>query len=172
MKKKLVAAMAASMIGGAAFAAPPPGTIGVGVAHTESSLDDGNIIFIPVTLENNLWVEPFLSYSSVEDSSGTEVDFLTIGAGLFKDFHATAKTRAYFGGRLGYVRADVDLAGPGGNEDEDGVLVQPVLGFGFEPASNLIFGAEAFVTYQDSDITGTESYGTGTSLFARYFFTK
>lgn len=176
MRKRFAALLATTLISGAAFAGPPAGTVGVGVAHTEGTLDDGNTIFVPYTLNDGWWIEPFISYSNTEinsgPASGTEIDFLTIGSGVFKDFHSTAKTRAYVGGRLGYVYADVDAPGPGGSDDDSGVLVQPVVGFGYEPVSNLMFGAEAFVTYQDSDITGTESYGTGTSLFARYFFTR
>ena len=171
MKKQLALLAASTLISGAAFAAPAPGTIGVGVAHTESELDSGNIIFVPYQLEQGWWVEPFISYSDDDVSGGNEISFLTIGSGVFKDFHSTAKTRAYVGGRLGYIRAEVDFAG-GGSDDTDGVLVQPVLGFGYEPVNNLMFGAEAFVSYQDSDDLGVESYGTGTTLFARYFFSK
>lgn len=78
---------------------------------------------------------------------------------------ATEKTRAYFGGRLGYIHSHVH---PGDNDD--GVLVQPVLGFGYEPVNNIMFGAEAFVEYRNSDNAADKTYGTGTNLFVRYFF--
>ena len=166
MKKQFAALLATTLISGVAFAAPAPGTIGVGIAHTESTLGSDDTIFLPYTLNDGLWVEPFISYSN-EDNGTTENTNLTIGAGLFKDFHSTAKTRAYFGGRLGYIYADQD---PG--SDDNGLLVQPVLGFGYEPVNNLILGAEAFVSYEDNDDTNTENYGTGTSLFVRYFFNQ
>lgn len=167
MKKQFAAVLAGAMISGAAFAGPAPGTLGVGVAHTESTFDSGNTIFLPYTLNDGLWVEPFISYSNVDVDGGDEITSLIIGGGLFKDFHSTAKTRAYFGGRLGYAYLDSD-----DNGDDNGLLAQPVLGFGYEPVDNVIFGAEAFVSYQDSDISGQESYGTGTSLFVRYFFNQ
>lgn len=165
MKTKLALALATSLISGVALAAPAPGTIGVGVAHSEGTGNGDNTIFVPYTLNDGLWVEPFVSFARVENAGPSDATVFTLGAGLFKDFFQTEKTRAYFGGRLGYVHADVD---PGG--DDDGLLVQPVLGFGYEPVNNVMFGAEAFVAYQDSDITNQKTYNTGTNLFVRYFF--
>lgn len=177
MKKQFAAVLAGALISGAAFAGPAPGTLGVGIAHSEGTQGDGNTIYLPYTLNDGLWVEPFVSYSHIEDNnSDAEADALSIGAGLFKDFHSTAKTRAYFGGRLGYNYIDVENAA-GNDSDGSGFLVQPVIGFGYEPVQNVIFGAEAFVAYQDSDLddvngADTESFGTGTSLFVRYFFNQ
>lgn len=167
MKKRFAALIATTLISGVAFAGPPAGTLGVGVAHTESTFDSGNTIFVPYTLNDGWWVEPFISYSNIDVDGGDEITSFTLGSGLFKDFHATAKTRAYVGGRLGYAYLDSDQ-----NGDDNGILAQSVLGFGYEPVDNVIFGAEAFVSYQDSDIDGQESYDTGTSLFVRYFFNQ
>lgn len=175
MYKQIAGAIALTLASGAAFAGPPSGTVGVGVAHTQSTLDDGNTIFVPITLENNWWVEPFVAYASEEINSGpnegNETTGISVGSGVFKNVHTTAKTRAYLGGRLGYTYFENDPSGSS-STDDSGFLVQPTVGFGYEPVDNLMFGAEAFLTYQDSDIQGVESLGTGTSLFARYYFTR
>ena len=172
MSKKALLAASLTLFSTALLAAPPSGTVGIGVAHTESTLDSGNTIFMPIQFDNGLWAEPFLAYQTLEDDAGNDITALSVGAGLFKDFHRAAQTRAYVGGRLGYQYLDIDPAGAGNSDDESGILVQPVIGFGYEPVDNVMFGAEAFVSYQDSDIDGIESYGTGTSLFARYFFSN
>lgn len=170
MYKHLGCALALTVFSGLALASPPPGTIGIGVAHTNGSLNQGNTIFLPMTLGNGLWVEPFASYTSTEDkASGDETTAFSIGAGLFKNFWSTANTRAYLGGRLGYTYFEYDPA-TAGSIDDNGFMIQPVIGFGYQPVDSLMLGAEAYVTYQDSDISGTETLGTGTSLFARYYF--
>lgn len=167
MKKKLALALATSLISGVAMAAPAPGTLGVGVSHSEGTNGSSDTIFVPYTLNDGLWVEPFFAYEGIDVKGGSagDTDVFTIGGGLFKDFFQTEKTRAYFGGRLGYVHARIK-----GADNDDGVLVQPALGFGYEPVSNVIFGAEAFVAYRNSDNAGAKTYGTGTNLFVRYFF--
>lgn len=173
MKKQFAVAIAATFISGAALAAPAAGTIGVGVAHSEGTGDSSNTIFVPYTLNNGWWVEPFLSFSDSEDkNTNSDVTVFTIGGGVFNDFFTTPKTRAYAGGRLGYVHSEIDPPGPNNDNSDDGVSVGPVLGFGYEPVNNLLFGAEAFVTYEDSDINSSETFSTGTSLFVRYFFSK
>lgn len=165
--KKQIAVMAGLMLASSmAFAAQQPaGEIGLGIAHANNG-GNATTIYVPYTLGNGMWVEPFVAYSHVEDSSGVETESFTVGAGLFKDVFSTAKTKAYVGSRIGYVYSNT----PGVAGSEGGLLVQPTLGFAYQPVSNVGLGAEAFVQYSDSDITGDESWGTGTQFFVRYFF--
>lgn len=170
MFKKTICALALTLVSGVAFAAVPAGTFGVGVSHSGGG---ENTIFVPITLENGLWVEPFVSYNNSEvTASGNETTNIDVGVGLFKNFFTTANTRAYLGGRIGYSYYEVDPAGANNSTDSNGVLIQPTLGFGYAPVDNILFGAEAYVSYNDSDITGSETLGTGTSLFVRYFFAQ
>lgn len=169
MFKKTGVALALALVSGVAFAGVPAGNIGIGISH---SGEGDNTIFVPYTLEQGVWVEPFISYSNIEDkSSDVETTNIDVGVGLFKNFFTTPKTRAYFGGRLGYSYYESE--GPSGNSvDDNGFLVQPTLGFGYEPVDNIMLGAEAYVSYEDSDIKGQENLGTGTSLFVRYYFAQ
>lgn len=170
MFKKTGCALALALVSSVAVAGVPAGTIGVGVSHGENV----NTIFVPITLEGNLWVEPFVSYTSQDIKQAgvdTETTAISVGTGLFVNFYETAKTRAYFGGRIGYSYFENDPAN-GSSNDDSGFLIQPTLGFGYMPVDNIMFGAEAYVSYQNSDITGTETLGTGTALFARYYFAQ
>lgn len=169
MFKKSVFGLALMLVSGMAFAGVPSNTIGIGVAYTG---DDSTRIFVPITLDNGYWVEPFVSYSNTEDkSTDNETTNVDIGVGLFKNFFTTAKTRAYIGGRIGYSYYEYDPA-TGDSTDDGGFLIQPTIGFGYEPVNNILFGAEAYVSYEDSDINGKETLGTGTSLFVRYYFAQ
>lgn len=169
MRIRFAFALATSLVGGVALAAPAPGTIGVGVAHSEGTGSSSDTtIYVPYTLNDGLWIEPFIAYARIKPKGPSKHrSGLKVGSGLFKDVHETEKTRAYVGGRLGYVYAN---SGAPGSSTDDGIFVQPVLGFGYEPVNNILFGAEAFVAYSNSDISGDSSFNTGTNLFVRYFF--
>jgi hypothetical protein len=168
MKKQLGLLLALSMVSGLAFAAPQSGTIGLGVAHSFDTLGDSNYIFVPITLNNGLWVEPFIAFNrDVDHNAHNNTTALSIGAGIFENFHETEKTAAYLGLRGGYNHYHVH---PG--HDSDGFLLQPTLGFGYMPVQPIMLGAEAYVTYQDAtNENGIKNWGTGTRLFVRYYFT-
>lgn len=169
MFKKTGFALALALASGVACAGVPAGTIGIGIAH---SGEGNNTIFVPITLGGGVWVEPFVSYANedpIDDNAGAEVTAINAGAGLFATFYRTAKTRAYFGGRLGVNYIKVEDTN-GDETDETGLFVQPTLGFGYMPVDNLMIGAEAFLTYKNGDINGVETLSTGTQLFARYYF--
>lgn len=169
MFKKTGFALALALASGVAYAGVPAGTIGIGISHGENV----NTIFVPITLGNGLWVEPFLSYSETEvKATGAEETNAEIGVGLFKNFYVTEHTRAYFGGRIGLTYLENNPSGPNNSSDDTGFSIQPTIGFGYTPVENIMFGAEAYVTYEDSDIDGKESFGTGTSLFVRYYFAR
>lgn len=170
MFKKSGLALALALVSGVAFAGLPAGTIGIGVSH---SGDGDNSIYVPIVLEQGFWIEPFASYSSTEDkASGVEETNLNVGVGLFKNFFTTANTRAYFGGRIGLSYYEYDNPQTNYSTDDTGFMIQPTIGFGYTPVNNIMLGAEAYVSYNDSDIQGQESIGTGTSLFVRYYFAR
>lgn len=172
MIKKSGFALALALVSGVAFAGVPAGTMGIGVSH---SGDGDSSIYVPIVLERGFWIEPFVSYSHTEDkASDLEVTNINVGVGLFKNFFTTAHTRAYFGGRVGYSYYLYDPANSASTPatEDNGFMVQPTIGFGYEPVNNILFGAEAYVAYNDSDIKGQESLSTGTSLFVRYYFAR
>lgn len=169
MFKKSGLALALALVSGAAFAGVPAGTVGIGVSH---SGDGENSIYLPIVLEQGFWIEPFVSYASTEDkSSGDEETNIDAGVGLFKNIFTTDKTRAYAGGRIGLSYYESDPANAS-STDDTGFMIQPTIGFGYEPVNNILMGAEAYVTYNDSDINGKETLGTGTQLFVRYYFAR
>lgn len=160
------------------FAAQATGT-GIGVAHGTSGLDftrNDTTIFVPIAMGSNLWIEPFFSYANVDVDNVGDGDATTVGVGLFSDVFSANKTSAYVGGRVGYVNADFNATAGGTTTTNgfDGWSFSPTLGFGYSPVPNLFFGAEAFVTYNTIDNNGSNNdistIGTGTNLFARYFF--
>lgn len=165
---KKIAIMAGLMLASSvALAAPAAGTWGVGIAHDNGGNDNATI-YVPYGLGNDMWVEPFLSYSH-DKSGGAKTNDVGVGVGLFQDFYTTDKTAAYVGARVGYSYQNTKGAG-----HQNGVKFAPTLGFAFAPVSNFQLGGEAYVQYQY--LGGTHGYArdsavdTGTRLFVRYFF--
>jgi len=169
MKKQLVALSGLMLASSMAFAAPAPGTWGIGASHGS---DHDSTLYAPYMLSNDMWVEPFLSFSWEKRHSGNEGKTYNyrLGVGLFKDIFQTPQTHAYAGGRLGYSRVEVK---PDNGEDSttDGVMVQPTLGFAYSPIDNIDVGAEAYLTWDHGHRNNdTDNLDTGTALFVRYYF--
>lgn len=171
MFKKTGCALALALFSSLAFAAAPAGNVGIGVAHSGNG---DSTIFVPITLQGNLWIEPFLSYNNTDVDGAGETTAYSVGTGLFVNMLDTQHTVAYFGGRIGYVSTEVDPIGPTSNTT-DGFAISPTIGFGFTPVDNVMLGAEAFLTYadvEDDNGNGSTSTSTGTQLFVRYFFAQ
>lgn len=167
MKLRIAKTVAASLLFGlVSGAAMADASIGVGISHgTSSSAATGGLeasrIYVPIKpASNNLWFEPYLSISNTSNKGTTRS--IGLGTGIFVDFAKTQNTQAYYGGRIGLVNSSA----PGGKSDT-GIELAPAIGFGYLPAKNIMFGAEAGIAL----VSGDGTYiGTQTGLFARYFF--
>lgn len=163
MKRFTAKAAAAALLVGLTSGAMADGaTLGVGVAHGSANDFEASRIFVPIKpADNNLWFEPYASLSN--QSGGGTVRALGLGTGIFVDFASTQNTQAYYGGRIGIINSSASGAG-----SDTAIELAPTLGFGYLPAKNIMFGAEAAIGLISGD--GYTNIGTQTGLFVRYFF--
>ncbi|HEX5421135.1 MAG TPA: hypothetical protein VFY39_14160 [Gammaproteobacteria bacterium] len=139
-----------------------------------ASVNSGSeTIYVPVTLSAKFMAEPYLSYQTEKQKTGTEVTSkaTTIGVGLFRTRDFAENFTIYYGARLAYLKQEQsttvtnfitgELAGI--NQIElDGYSIAPTLGFEYRVAGHLTVGAE--IAAEHSDLDGKEATESPTGL--------
>jgi hypothetical protein len=160
---------------------------GIGV----SVQSDDALIYLPIDFNKQFRLEPSIRYLKDEQDFGNGVNFdqesIEIGVGLFGLTGVGESIRVYYGGRLAYVRNEVDqttqlVTGPvfgtivlaTRQSDADGYRISPTLGFEYLINERLSIGAEAEYFFQDVEgddlAADRETSGTDTRLIVRFKF--
>ena len=156
---------------------------GIGV----SVQSDDALIYVPIDFNKQFRLEPSIRYLNDEQDFGgglrLDRESIEIGVGLFGLAGVGESIRVYYGGRLAYVKNEMEqftTLGIGGGflvvteNDTDGYRISPTLGFEYLINDRLSIGAEAEYFFQDvegDDLdTDRETSGTDTRLIVRFKF--
>jgi len=166
---------------------------GLGVSIKSSDVS----VYIPVRVNESLFVEPYFRYSIFDSSefgvstgredSSTTYDF---GVGLFKVLNSINGLSPYYGTRIGYLSSENDNQNRFTTGDWEykstlrGFIISPALGVKYSFHENISIGFEAEWFYRDLDgdtVTNSNgtvtisdrsqtSSGTNTKIIIRYFY--
>jgi hypothetical protein len=156
---------------------------GIGV----SIQSDDSTIYVPIDFNKKFRLEPSLRYLKDEQDIGggfqVQQESLELGIGLFGLGGIGEQLRFYYGGRLAYIRSELDTIDVFGfdsfrqRSDVDGFRISPTLGFEYLINDRFSIGAEAEYFFQDLDTDAgfggdhdRHSSGTDTRLIARFKF--
>jgi hypothetical protein len=184
--KKIAMIAALLCISGSALA-----EVGLGV----SIQSNDSTIYMPINVSKGFRIEPMLQYrkSSNEErlypsslytlTASADTTAYMLGVGLFGVTQLGESANVYYGGRLGYVKAEFEVSYPGtlppgygrpmsSSEDIDGFMVAPTIGLEYRFSEHFSIGGEAALTYSstDGDETSNESTSTTTNIIFRYMF--
>ncbi len=140
---------------------------GVGV-----SVQGSRTIYIPISISENLRIEPSISYDKYRTSgdSNYKSENYELLTGIFQLKKHTDKTKLYYGARLGYA-AEHYRSGDTDNHFE-GYKVAPTMGLEYIVVDNLTVSGD--VSFNYSNLNGNaktrESTSTDTELAVRYYF--
>lgn len=146
---------------------------GIGV-----SLSDNRTIYVPIEINNDLRVEPFLAHTNSEWALTTittvERTDTTIGAGVFAKSKRSPSMLMYYGGRFAIINFEQTQTTTtvGGTTsttvDGNGFRIAPTAGMEYVHDKKFSVGGEVSVYYQD--VEDESSNGTATQLILRYYF--
>ncbi len=146
--KYLVVPFLTIFLFGAAFASD----YGVGV-----STRSGNpSIYLPINISDKFRIEPVLAhYEYSATSSGTEYKSkrTDLMLGFFGRTISSESISTYYGGRIGYSSNENGYVTEFGvNEtEEDGYIIEPIMGFEYHFINNLTLGGEVSFRYSKFD---------------------
>ena len=180
---------AAAVVVALSFGALPALAADFGIGVSVQS--DDALIYAPIDFNKQFRLEPSLRYLKDEQDFGNGLQFeqesIEVGVGLFGLTGIGESIRVYYGGRVAYVRNELDqttqvvtspIFGTAAlvvrQSDSDGYRISPTLGFEYLINERLSIGAEAEYFFQDieSDDLGPdrETSGTDTRLIVRFKF--
>lgn len=129
-----------------------------------------NTIYVPINVNENFRVEPYVSTYKVNDDDYSYRSS-RLGVGLFKLEKTSSQTSVYWGARASYIDGrDSD------DGDFDGYSIAPVLGFEYFPVKNFSVGGDVALEYTDVDSDSdsypfaTQSTSTKTSVGVKFYF--
>ncbi len=134
-------------------------------------------LYLPIPLDNNLTIEPFLSYYSGSSESGTDTyhykttySEIVIGLGLYKS-KAGENVDYYYGGRFGFVQYNKtedykDYDDWDSERSYSGFLLYPVVGAEYFFTDHFSLAGEIHPVHYHS-YTGTEEVDDETGKYER-----